>query len=118
MTAPNATALHVDGRVIARDKEGYLKQLADWDREVAAALAQEAGIVLTDAHWMVLDVLRNFYAEYRISPATRVLVKAVGKTLGAEKGTSAYLMQLFPAKQSPALVMAKIAGLPRPTNCL
>ena len=69
--------LQVDGREIFRDKDGYLRQLADWDREVATALAQEAGIVLTDAHWAVIDVLRGFYAEYRISPATRVLVKAV-----------------------------------------
>ena len=111
-------ALTLNGREIVRDKDGYLKQLSDWDRDVAAALAQEAGITLTDAHWAVIDVLRAFYAEYRISPATRVLVKAVGKVLGADKGTSAYLMQLFPAKQSPALVIAKIAGLPRPTNCL
>lgn len=111
-------ALRVHGRDIARDKDGYLKQLGDWDRDVAAALASEAGITLGDEHWAVIEVLRGFYAGYRISPATRVLVKAVGKALGADKGTSAYLMQLFPAKQSPALVIAKIAGLPRPTNCL
>ncbi len=110
--------LHVNGREIARDKEGYLKHLADWDRDVAAALAREAGITLGDDHWAVIDVLRNFYSEYRISPATRVLVKAVGKALGSDKGNSAWLMQLFPAKQSPALVIARIAGLPRPTNCV
>ncbi|MCZ6459336.1 MAG: TusE/DsrC/DsvC family sulfur relay protein, partial [Gammaproteobacteria bacterium] len=36
--------------------------------------------------------------------------------LGAEKGTSIYLLKLFPG--SPAKLLAKIAGLPRPTNCL
>jgi tRNA 2-thiouridine synthesizing protein E len=110
--------LRVGERDIALDKDGYLKQLSDWDRDVATALAAQAGIVLGEAHWAVIDVLRGFYAEHRVSPATRVLVKAVGRALGADKGSSACLMQLFPAQQSPALVIAKIAGLPRPTNCL
>lgn len=113
-----AASLQVHGREIARDKDGYLKQLADWDRDVATALAAEAGIHLGDDHWAVIEVLRGFYAEHHVSPATRVLVKAVGRALGADKGNSAWLMQLFPATQSPALVIAKIAGLPRPTNCL
>ncbi len=110
--------LIVGKREIALDKDGYLRQLADWDHDVAAALAAGVGIVLGDEHWAVINLLRNFYTEHHISPATRVLVKIVGRTLGADKGNSAYLMQLFPAKQSPALVIAKIAGLPRPTNCL
>ena len=110
--------LLIGDRQIARDKDGYLKHLADWDDDVAAAIALEMGITLTTEHRDVIAVLRAFHAEFRISPATRVLVKAVGKALGTEKGTSAYLMQLFPARQSPALVIAKIAGLPRPTNCL
>lgn len=113
-----AGALQVNGREIARDKDGYLKHLADWDRDVATALAQEAGISLGEDHWAVIEVLRTFYAEHHVSPATRVLVKAVGRALGADKGNSAWLMQRFPATQSPALVIARIAGLPRPTNCL
>ena len=36
--------------------------------------------------------------------------------LGKEKSRSIYLMQLFPP--SPARVASKIAGLPRPENCL
>lgn len=110
--------LLVNGRCLARDKDGYLKSLAEWDDEVAAALADAEGIALTAEHRAVIQVIRDFYNEYRISPATRVLVKAVGKALGADKGTSVYLMQLFPSRQSPALVIARIAGLPRPTNCL
>jgi len=34
---------------------------------------------------------------------------------GSEKGSSMYLMALFP--EYPALIASKIAGLPRPTNC-
>jgi tRNA 2-thiouridine synthesizing protein E len=46
----------------------------------------------------------------------RVLVKLVARELGREKGNSLYLLRLFP--DSPAKLAAKIAGLPRPTNCL
>ena len=46
----------------------------------------------------------------------RILVKQVGLQLGKEKGTSLYLLQLFPG--SPAKIASKIAGLPKPTNCL
>jgi tRNA 2-thiouridine synthesizing protein E len=46
----------------------------------------------------------------------RPLVKQVREQLGEDKANSIYLMQLFPG--SPAKLLAKIAGLPRPTNCL
>ncbi len=114
--------LQVGQRTIARDRDGYLKSLADWDRNVATAIAADEGIVLTGEHWAVIDVMRAFYAEHRMSPATRVLVKAVGRALGADKGSSAWLMQRFTSMrhptQSPALVVARIAGLPRPATCL
>ena len=51
-----------------------------------------------------------------LSPAMRPLAKYIKLHLGAEKANSIYLMQLFP--QSPAKYLAKIAGLPRPENCL
>lgn len=110
--------LVIGDRRIARDRDGYLKVLADWDDEVATALAAAEGITLTDDHRAVIAVIRRFYAEYRLSPATRVLVKAVARELGPERGNSASLMRLFPSRQSPALVIARIAGLPRPTNCI
>ena len=46
----------------------------------------------------------------------RPLVKLVGPRLGPAKGRSIYLRQLFP--DSPAKLAARLAGLPRPDNCL
>jgi tRNA 2-thiouridine synthesizing protein E len=46
----------------------------------------------------------------------RILVKLVANELGPEKGNSLYLLQLFPG--SPARVASRIAGLPRPANCI
>ena len=96
--------------------DGYLIELADWNPEVAAALAQIDGVELTQAHWQVLEVVRAFQAETGISPSMRPLVKLVREHLGDERGTSLYLLELFPG--NPAKVAARIAGLPRPSHCI
>lgn len=109
-------SLRIDGRDIALDKDGYLIDLADWDSNVANALATQENISLSPAHWEIITLLQEFYREFELSPAMRAFVKYTEKKLGPEKGRSIYLLQLFPP--SPAKVASKIAGLPRPTNCL
>jgi len=101
---------------VALDPEGYLRNLEDWSEAIAIELAQSENISLGPAHWEVLRLLRVFYHRHQIAPANRALVSLVKKELGAEKGRSAYLMKLF--RGSPAKTASKIAGLPKPDNCL
>ena len=108
--------LHIDQRTIALDKDGYLIDLDDWDKEIASAIAAQENISLLPAHWEIITLLQEFYREFELSPAMRALVKYTEKKLGSEKGRSIYLLELFPP--SPARIASKIAGLPRPTNCL
>ena len=107
--------IQVKHKTIEVDKNGYIKNLNEWDNDVAFALAEIEGIELTPEHWEVIAVLRKFYREYDTSPTMRILVKQVGLQLGEEKGTSIFLMGLFPP--SPVKIATKIAGLPRPTHC-
>lgn len=109
-------SLMIDGKTLETDREGYLKQLSDWSPDVAEVLARNEDILLTPEHWEVIEILREFYREFELSPAMRPLVKRVGQKLGPDKGRSIYLMKLFPP--SPAKIASKIAGLPRPDNCL
>ena len=102
--------------MIPRDPQGFLVNLEDWNEEVAVTIAREEDIELSDAHWEVIWLLREFYAEFDLSPANRILVKAVKEELGEAKGNSIYLLQLFPG--SPAKIASKIEGLPKPLNCL
>jgi len=102
-------------RRIPLDPDGYLRNLADWDCEVAIALATDEGTTLTDAHWEIIQLVRTFYDATGLSPATRALVRLVAREAGVEKGKSIYLMRLFGGK--PALSVSRIAGLPRPANC-
>jgi len=106
----------VKGEIIETDKDGFLKHLNDWNQEVANTLAEHEGITLTAEHWDVIHTLKAFYQDFEVSPAMRPLVKYVAKRLGSEKGKSIYLMKLFPP--SPAKIGSKIAGLPRPDNCI
>jgi tRNA 2-thiouridine synthesizing protein E len=100
----------------AFDKEGFLRKLSDWEPQVAEQIAWAEQLELTPAHWEVLHLLRDYYREFDASPAMRPLVKYCALQLGAEKGRSIYLMSLFPG--SPAKLGSKIAGLPKPDNCL
>lgn len=100
----------------ATDADGYLLNLYEWNPEVANIIAEQEGITLTAAHWEIISLIRAYYAEFDLSPAMRPLVKYAALKLGPEKGKSIYLLALFPG--SPPKIAAKIAGLPRPANCL
>lgn len=99
-----------------RQPDNYLKNLAAWSEATARQLAIEENIELTEAHFEVLQVARQFYADYGFSPSMRPLIKSIATQLDISKARSIYLMQLFPP--SPAKMTAKIAGLPKPKNCL
>lgn len=100
----------------AFDKEGFLIDLSSWTPEMAETIAANESIKLEEAHWEIIYLVRKFYDEYDASPSMRALVKKVQLTLGNEKGKSTYLLMLFPS--SPAKQACKIAGLPKPANCL
>lgn len=100
----------------AFDPEGFLRDLQAWTPAVAEQIAAAEHIHLTPAHWEILELLRAYYQRFDSSPAMRPLVKWVAQHLGADKGRSIYLLSLFPG--SPAKLGSKIAGLPKPDNCL
>lgn len=101
----------------ARNSEGFLEHASEWTPEVALTIATEANIELNDNHWEIINMLRDFYKEHEISPpSNRLFVKAVRERFDEARGNSIYLMQLFPG--TPAKTACRIAGLPRPTNCL
>jgi len=109
-------AYECDGATIESDEEGYITDISLWSQELAIQIATEEDIEMGDDHWEVVNFLRNYYEEYQIAPAVRVLTKAIKRSLGADKGNSKYLYELFP--YGPAKQACKIAGLPKPTGCI
>jgi len=108
-------SIEVNGQTYETDEEGYLVNRTDWNEDLAKAMAQQDNCELTENHWEVINFLREYYDEYQIAPAVRVLTKAIGKKLGPDKGNSKYLYELYP--YGPAKQACKYAGLPKPTGC-
>lgn len=106
----------VNGQTIEHDEEGYITNLSDWSTDLANEIAKTENIDMNDEHWEVVNFLRDYYDEYQIAPAVRVLIKAIKKSMGPEKGNNKYLYELFP--YGPAKQACKIAGLPKPTGCV
>jgi len=109
-------AYTVNGTDYEHDEEGYILDVTNWNEDLAKVIAVDEGLDMTDEHWAVVNFLREYYNEYQIAPAVRVLVKAVKKKFGPEKGSNKYLYELFP--YGPAKQACKVAGLPKPTGCV
>ena len=106
-----------EGSTIETDENGYLVSLDDWSEGVADKLAQDEEINMNEEHWDIINFLRNYYQEYQIAPAVKVLTKAIAKRNEIDKKqASVFLYELFP--NGPGLQACKIAGLPKPTGCV
>jgi TusE/DsrC/DsvC family sulfur relay protein len=99
----------IEGHALNVDAEGFLTEYAEWDEDVARALAAQIGIDLTDAHWKVIRFLRQDYADQGETPTIR-------RVSVAEEIPIKTLFELFPGK--PAKKMAYVAGLPKPRGCV
>ncbi len=108
--------MEFQGKQYEIDEDGYLVNLDDWSRELAEHIAKLEDIQMTDAHWEVVNFLRDYYQKYQIAPMIKILVKEIGKVMGPEKGNTKYLYELYPG--GPAKQACKIAGLPKPTGCV
>jgi tRNA 2-thiouridine synthesizing protein E len=111
-----AIELIFNQQVIATDKQGYLLEHLEWNKELAEAMALKDKFELTTAHWEVINFVRQFYLTYNTSPAIRALSKAMKAEFGEDKASSRYLYRLFP--DGPAKQATKYAGLPKPARCI
>lgn len=97
------------------DQDGHLVDYNTWNTDVAQALAQSLNIHLDAWHFMVLQHIRNFYQQYDHAPSTRPLIKFLMKQ--DPSINNAILQQRF----NTGLVarqLCRLAGLPKPANCL
>ncbi len=100
-----------NGKQLEVNEEGFLIDLAEWNKDVAAffALKEEGIEKLSDDHWKVIDYIHNYYLENNIAPMVRKICKSTGFQLK-------YIYELFPS--GPAKGASKIAGLPKPDGCV
>lgn len=91
------------------DAEGYLVDPATWTPELAQAIAEREGVVLTDRHWVVINYARGEYKAKGEAPTLRNITK------NTDVDTKE-LYSLFPG--GPGKKAAMVAGLHKPTGCI
>jgi len=104
--------LAIGGKPVSADDEGYLVDPADWSREVAEEMARQEGIVLTEAHWVVIEFVRKYFEQRQIIPDARHVIKYLAAWKGGAGEGRNELFKLFPygyVKQA-----CRIAGMRRP----
>ncbi|MDO4223512.1 MAG: TusE/DsrC/DsvC family sulfur relay protein [Acinetobacter sp.] len=98
------------------DQDGHLIDYRIWNADIAQQLANSLDIQLNDWHLQILFAVRQFYQEFGYAPATRPLIKFLMKTVNADISNS-LLQQQF----NTGLVarhLCRLAGIPKPANCL
>ena len=110
--SPLVRVLHVDGRDVRTDSEGYLLDLDDWSEAFVRAQARAEGLALTDEHWQVIAFLREHYAEHRVQAQVRVMIRHFAQAWGPERGNNHYLHAIFP-RGGPQKQGNRLAGLLR-----
>jgi TusE/DsrC/DsvC family sulfur relay protein len=89
-------------------EEGFLTDPSQWNKDIAAEIAKEEGIEMTEKHFQVIEFLREQYSK-----GANLTIRMVGKSgITDIKG----LYELFPG--GPLKKSSRIAGIPKPTSCV
>jgi tRNA 2-thiouridine synthesizing protein E len=73
-----------------------LLEPADWNEDVACAIAAKENIEMTDAVWEIINFVRDYYEERQSVPEHRVLLQELRKRHGKEEATRKYVYNMFP----------------------
>ncbi len=106
----------VNGNTIELSEAGWLLNLEQWSEELANEIAVNEKVPeLTDEHWDIIKMAREFFEENGTVAEPRVFSKMMKKQFGADRSSQKYIYSLFPT----GLIKCanKIAGLPRPKGC-
>lgn len=98
------------------DDDGHLCDHTQWSEQIAQQLAESLNIQLNEWHFAVLYGVRQFYQQFGYAPATRPLIKFLTKNVSTDID-NAILQQHF----NTGLVarhLCRLAGIPKPANCL
>lgn len=98
------------------DQDGHLVDYTIWNEDVAQVLAESLELQLDAWHFEILAAVRQFYQQFGHSPATRPLIKYLMKTVSTDIN-NAVLQERF----NTGLVarhLSRLAGIPKPPNCL
>ena len=100
----------VNGEELETGEENFLLE-ANFSDDVPPVIAEAEKITLTDAHWQVINYLREKYKEDGQTPNFRNMVAELDE-MHEGVDWKKKLYELFP--NMPARQGARVAGLPKP----
>jgi len=107
--------IQANGKTIELSEAGWLENLDEWTPEVAEEIAKNEKVELTEEHWDIINLAREYFEENGKVCEPRAFSKLMKKKYGKDRSDSKYIYSLFPY----GLIKSanKIAGLPRPKGC-
>jgi TusE/DsrC/DsvC family sulfur relay protein len=96
------------GVTIDVNEEGYFTDPSQWTKEIAAEIAKEEGITLTEQHYAIIEFLRNKHLS-----GEALSIRSINHSGVLDVKT---FYQLFPG--APLKKATKIAGIPKPASCV
>jgi len=94
-----------------KNDDGYMVDPTQWSKEYAEWRADDLGIEMTDEHWSIVDLFREFIVEHAITPSSRIAQKEAKKRFGMD---SKKIYTLFPNGPKQA---SMVAGGIKPSGC-
>ncbi len=98
------------------DNEGYLLDPSEWNEDIALAIADQESIPMTEAHWEVVNFVRDYFEQSQTVPENHTLLKALRERHGKDTATRRYVQNLFPYGFGQQA--CKIAGMRKPLKLL
>ncbi len=102
--------IHVNGKFIATDAEGYLRNLGDWSEDFARRQAESESLSLGNRHWQVIHYLRHYFAEHQVQAQVRTMIQHFATVWTEQERINHYLHELFPIG-GPQKQGNRLAGL-------
>ena len=96
------------GVTVELTDDGYFTDPSQWTKEIAAEIASQEGVELTDKHFEVLEYLRG-----KQSRGEQLTIRGINKSGIVDVKT---FYQMFPG--APLKKSTKIAGIPKPESCV
>lgn len=96
------------GKSVGITEDGYLTDSSQWTKEIAAEIAKEEGIDITDKHYAVIEFIRE-----KTLKGEALTIRSIGKS-GVVDTKGFY--DLFPG--APLKKASRIAGIAKPSSCV
>jgi tRNA 2-thiouridine synthesizing protein E len=103
----------VDTDIDSQQRTQREQELKRWDEDQARHMASEQGIELSEAHFKVIHLLRDYYLKNGLPESGRELEEILDNEFSSLGGRK-YLHQLFP--DGPVTQGMRFAGLPVPAH--